>query len=256
MADDAVAAPSDLISLDGKIAVVTGAARGIGRSVASVLLAAGAEVWLVDVDREAALEAVEELRVGAPAHAAVADVRDPTALERVAAEVVASSGSLDIVVANAGRMTTAGLDSITVEEWEDGITTNLTGSFFTARAVAPALRASGDGRLILMSSGAAFDPRTVTGLAYAVAKAGISHLAGLLAVQFAGTGVTVNAVAPGPVATDMSAVFPTEALHRYVENSPLRRMGTVDDVARVVLFLASELGSFVNGQVIRVAGGP
>jgi 3-oxoacyl-[acyl-carrier protein] reductase len=246
-----------LIELHGRRAMVTGAARGIGLRVAELLGAAGASVCLSDRDTVALDDAVASLRAsdlqvtGCPA-----DVTVAAELDRLVAAAAGPSGQLDIVVANAGRMTTGGVRQIGLHEWEEGLRDNLTSAFLTCRAAVPALRRCPAGRLVLLSSGAGFDPRTVAGVSYAVAKAGVAHLGRLLSVELAGTGITVNVVAPGAVDTSMARGFGDDVIAELARRSPLGRIATADDVARVVLFLASDLGGFVNGEVVRVAGGP
>jgi 3-oxoacyl-[acyl-carrier protein] reductase len=249
--------PAGLIDLTGRSAVVTGAGRGIGSRVAGLLAQAGAAVCLNDRDGAALHETVSDLRErGLPVTGHTGDVTVAADVEALIATAAGPSGRLDIVVANAGHMTTGGVRQTAPHEWDDGLRTNLTSAFLTCRAALPALQRSPSGRLVLLSSGAGFDPRTIAGVSYAVAKAGIVHLGRLLAVELANTGITVNVVAPGAVDTSMARSFGDDVLAGYADRSPLGRIATPDDVARVVLFLVSDLASFVNGEVVRVAGGP
>jgi 3-oxoacyl-[acyl-carrier protein] reductase len=248
--------PAGPADVDGRVAVVTGAARGIGFAVARLLARAGATVWLSDRDEAALAAAVERCsKDGLDAHGYSADATDPDAVSALF-EAAAADRGVDVVVANAGRMTTGRVRDTDIEAWDAGLRDNLTSTYLTSRAALPALERSRHGRLVLLSSGAAFDPRTAAGTVYAVAKSGIAHLARLLAVELAGSGVTVNAVAPGAIDTDMSRGLGAEVLEQYAQRSPMGRVGTPDDVANVVLFLASDLGGYVNGEIIRVAGGP
>jgi NAD(P)-dependent dehydrogenase (short-subunit alcohol dehydrogenase family) len=243
--------------LSGRTAVVTGAAQGIGYAIARRLAVAGAAVTLTDINETKLDEATERLRSeGLAVFAAAADL---TRESDVAAMIEASHahwGSLDIVVANAGRMTHGGALSNDQEAFETGLRMNLVSAYLTARAAMPRVQGSPRGRIILMGSMAGSDPRTVTGIAYAVSKAAISHLAGILAVELTGTSTTVNAIAPSAVLTDMSSAFGDEVLAAFAARSPLGRIATPEDIADVALFLASDLGSFVNGQTVRVSGGP
>jgi 3-oxoacyl-[acyl-carrier protein] reductase len=245
------------VRLDGRVAIVTGAARGIGRAIATRLAEAGAAVCLSDRDEAALAAAVDELAgTGARVVGEVADVTVPDDLDRLVATVERWGDGLDVVVANAGRMTAGGIRETDAVAWEEGLRANLTSAFLTCRAAVPALERSGGGRIVLLCSGAAFDPRTVAGLTYAVAKAGVAHLTGLLAVDLAGTNITVNAVAPGAVDTEMARGFGDEVLAGFATRSPLGRIALPSDVADVVLFCICDLGAFVNGQVLRVSGGP
>lgn len=243
--------------LSGRRALVTGAARGIGRSIAHRLAAAGASVTLADLDAEALDATTSELRsVGLEVAAVTADLMLEPEVVRVTEAAVEQWGGLDIVVANAGRMTSGGVGDNDATAFEQGLRMNLVSAYLTCRAALRYVRASSHGRVVLMSSMAAFDPRTVTGVAYALSKAAIVHLAGILAIELTGTEVTVNAVAPAAVLTEMSRAFGEEVLAGFAARSPLERIALPEDVADVVLFLASDLGAFVNGQTIKISGGP
>lgn len=243
--------------LTGRRALVTGAARGIGRSVAERLAGAGASVTLVDLNRVALGETVAELRaMGLEVDSASADLTVEQEVAAVTEEAVARWGGLDIIVANAGRMTNGGVERNDANAFEEGLRTNLVSAYLTCRAALPHLRRSPHGRAVLMASMAAFDPRTVTGVAYALSKAALVHLAGILAIELSGSSTTVNAVAPSAVLTEMSKTFGEEVLAGFAARSPLGRIALPEDVADVVLFLASDLGGFVNGQTIRLSGGP
>ena len=138
---------------------------------------------------------------------------------------------------------------------EAGLRMNLVSTYMTCRAALPYVRSSPHGRLVLMASMAAFDPRTVTGVAYALSKAGITHLAGILSHELSGSSATANAIAPGAVLTEMSGAFGGDTLSTFAARSPLGRIAEPNDIADVALFLSSHLGRFVNGQTLRVNGG-
>lgn len=246
--------PTDL---SGRRALVTGAARGIGLTIARRLALAGAAVTLADLDAGTLESALADLTAeGLEVAGATADVSDETAVQAMVDAAVQRFGGLDIVVANAGRMTHGGVGANDGAALEAGLRINLVSAYLTCRAALPHVRTSPDGRLVLMASMAAFDPRTVTGVAYALSKAAIAHLAGILSVELTGTSVTANAIAPAAVLTEMSSTFGDEVLAAFAARSPLGRIATPDDVADVALFLASDLGGFVNGQTIRISGGP
>lgn len=252
---EAITPPSTTLS--GRTAIVTGAARGIGRAVAERLATAGAAITLIDLDGEALEATASELRShGHEVQSVVADLTVESEVETAVDTAANSHGALDIVVANAGRMTNGGVAATDQAALESGLRTNLVSAYLTSRAALPHIRHSPNGRIILMASMAAFDARTVTGVGYALSKAAMTHLAGILAVELTGNAVTVNAVAPSAVLTEMSSAFGEEVLAGFAARSPLGRIALPDDVADVVLFLASDLGGFVNGQTIRISGGP
>ena len=243
--------------LTGRRALVTGAARGIGRSIAVRLARSGAAVTLADLDGETLSVTVEELRSqGLGVSEVAADVTVEADVERMVRVAAERWGGLDIVVANAGRMTHGGVEANDMAALEAGLRINLVSTYMTCRAALPHVRSSSHGRLLLMASMAAFDPRTVTGVAYALSKAAITHLAGILSVELTGTAATANAIAPAAVLTEMSSTFGEDVLATFAARSPLGRIAVPDDVADVALFLASDLGGFVNGQTIRISGGP
>lgn len=243
--------------LTGRRALVTGAARGIGRSVAERIARSGAAVSLADLDAETLSATVGELlSQGLDVSGTVADVTVERDVERMVSATAAQWGGLDIVIANAGRMTHGGVEENDMAALEAGLRINLVSTYMTCRAALPHVRASAHGRLVLMASMAAFDPRTVTGVAYALSKAATTHLAGILSIELTGSTATANAIAPAAVLTEMSSTFGEDVLATFAARSPLGRIAVPDDVADVALFLASDLGGFVNGQTIRISGGP
>lgn len=245
------------IGLAGRVALVTGGARGIGRSIAQRLAVAGASVTISDLDGARLDSTISELRDrGLNIRGVRADMSVAEDVDRMVETTVRDWGHLDIVVANAGRMTTGGVEANDQQQFEDGLRVNLVSSYLTCRSALPHVRRSENGRLILMASMAAFDPRTVTGVSYALSKAAIVHLAGILAIELTGSSATANAIAPSAVLTEMSATFGDEVLAGYAARSPLGRIAVPEDVADLALYLASDLGAFVNGQAIRISGGP
>jgi 3-oxoacyl-[acyl-carrier protein] reductase len=243
--------------LAGRRALVTGAARGIGRSIAERLARSGAAVTLADLDARTLSATVGELQSQRlDVSEVAADVTVEADVERMVSAAAERWGGLDIVVANAGRMTHGGVEANDMAALEAGLRINLVSTFMTCRAALPHVRSSAHGRLVLMASMAAFDPRTVTGVAYALSKAAITHLAGILSIELTGSAATANAIAPAAVLTEMSSAFGEDVLAAFAARSPLGRIAVPDDVADVALFLASDLGGFVNGQTIRISGGP
>ena len=246
----APAEPLDLLSLRGRVALITGAARGIGAAAARAFADAGARVALLD--REAAeLEAVATRTGGA---AFPADVTDDDAVRRAVSDVVARWGRLDILVNNAGIVRDAALADVKDEDWSKTLDVNLRGTMVCARAAVPHMKAAGFGRILSATSIVA---RTGNygQTAYIASKAGIIGLTRAWARELGPRGITANAVAPGFIDTGMVKTVPAKVMADLLARTPAGRMGRPEEVANVYLFLASELASFVNGAVVGVDGG-
>ncbi|WP_030790717.1 SDR family NAD(P)-dependent oxidoreductase [Streptomyces sp. NRRL S-920] len=243
-------------------AVVTGAGRGIGAATALRLAADGAAVGVLDIDGEAAARTVERIRAaGGTAHAVVADVGDPDQAKGSLAAVAAELGPPDILVNNAGVIRDRPMQDLSLDDWDSVVDVNLRGPFLMCQAVRPYLLEHGWGRIVNFSSSSALGNRDQAN--YAAAKAGIDGLTRTLAIELGPYGVTVNAVAPGYIATDMTAGTAKRMgmdfgkLQQMVAaQTPVRRVGQPEDVAHAVAFLVGEGAGFVSGHLLYVTGGP
>ena len=237
--------------LAGKTAVVTGAASGIGLACSRALAAEGATVVLADLNEEAADEAARELG----GHAVAADVTKPEHARRVVEEAVAHSGALDVLVACAGAFHATPLDRITPDEWDRIQDVNLRGVFLVAQAALETMIPRRRGRIVTIASLAGQTGGLAAGASYAASKAGVAALTKSIA-RFAGPhGITANCVNPGLIDTPMIAAWPADIRDRVVAQTPLGRLGRPEEVAAVVVMLASDGASFVHGAHIDVNGG-
>jgi 3-oxoacyl-[acyl-carrier protein] reductase len=243
-----------MISVSGRIAIVTGASRGIGRATAKMLAAAGAEV-VAAARGEHARETVEEITAaGGRAHRASIDVTDRASVDRMVAETLERSGRIDILVANAGITRDQLMLRMKAEDWDTVIGTNLTALFSCAQAVLKPMVKQRAGRIIAISSvvGQAGNAGQAN---YAASKAGIIGFCKALALEVASRGITVNVVAPGLIDTDMTRAISASAHETWASKIPLGRLGSPEDVASAVCFLASDRASYITGQVLAVNGG-
>lgn len=242
--------------LDGKIALVTGASRGIGRAVALRLAAEGAKVAVNYAgNAKAAEEVVDKIKAaGGEAFSYQCNVADSSAVDAMIKEVAARFGGIDILVNNAGITRDTLLLRMKESDWDDVLDTNLKGVFLCTKAVSRLMMKQRKGRIVNMAS--------VVGLTgnagqanYAAAKAGVIGFTKSAAKELASRGITVNAVAPGFIATDMTAVLPDAVKAELEKSIPLARLGEAEDVAKAVLFLVSDDASYITGQTINVDGG-
>jgi 3-oxoacyl-[acyl-carrier protein] reductase len=244
------------MTLAGMSALVTGASRGIGRAIALALAASGARV-AVNYRRggEDAEAVVKEIAArGGEAFAVRADVSDPKDAESLVEEVVRRWARLDILVNNAGITKEYPLVGMEKEEWDSVLAVNLSGVFHVCRAAGKHMFMQKRGKIINLSSMTArMGARGQAG--YAASKGGVEALTRALAVEFSHKGIQVNAVAPGVIETDMTEGLLRRAGPRLLEQIPLKRFGRPEDVAGVVVFLASPAADYITGQVIGIDGG-
>ena len=243
------------MDLTGKVALVTGGSRGIGKCCCEHLGRAGAQVIVMDVVQEALDQTVAELNAaGIKAKGFKVDVSDSAGVDACVDKIYEESGRIDILVNNAGITRDNLLLRMTDEEWDIVQKVNLKGTFNLTRAVGRIMLSQRSGSIVNLSS--------VAGVAgnygqanYSASKAGVIGLTKTAAREFAKRGIRVNAVAPGFIATDMTKVVPEAFKTMAVENTPLKRMGLPEEVAAAICFLASDEAKFITGQVLNVDGG-
>ena len=242
-------------ALEGRVAIVTGASRGIGRAVAASLAEDGASVVVSGRDAARLDTAARELEaLGAPVLAVPGDVSRREDVDRVVSEARERFGRIDILVNNAGITRDALLARMRDEDWDEVLNVNLRGAFLMMRAAAKVMMRQKGGRIITIASvaGAMGNAGQAN---YSAAKAGLIGLTKSAARELAHWGILVNAVAPGLIETDMTAAIPPEAREALLAQVPLKRIGVAREVAEVVRFLAGDGASYVTGQVIHVNGG-
>lgn len=243
--------------LTGKTALVTGATRGIGRAIALLFAQEGAQVAVCGRTADALAALKTELDAAAPGHAALTytvDVSQAEPVEAMMAGVLDKWGKLDILVNNAGITRDALLVRMKSEEWDQVLAVNVTGTFLCTRAVARTMMRQRSGRIINLASivGLMGNPGQAN---YAASKAAIIGLTKSVARELGGRGVTVNAIAPGFIDTEMTGSLPDEAKAHWKAQIPLGGFGSPRDVAEAAVFLASDAARYITGQVLQVDGG-
>lgn len=244
-----------MTNLTGKIALVTGAARGIGRSIAEELAAAGADVAVCDLQEDWLKDTVAAIGAkGRKSLACAVDVKDPANVNECVNKVVQAFGRIDIMVNNAGITKDGLLVRMSDEDWDAVINVNLKGTFLFTRAVARPMMKQRTGAIVNIAS--------IIGLIgnagqcnYSASKAGVIALTKSTAKELAGRNIRVNAVAPGFIESKMTEVLPEDVKKKMLEAIPLQRFGLPADVAKAVVFLAGDESAYITGQVINVSGG-
>ena len=238
-----------------KVALVTGASRGIGRSISLALVGAGAKIVAVDLMPEGVEALAAEIKgMGGQAVAVQGNVAVTADAERMVEEAVAAFGRLDILVNNAGITRDALLLRMKDEDWDAVLTVNLKGAFLCSRAAAKVMSKQRYGRIINIAS-VVGQMGNMGQANYCASKAGLMGLTKSNARELARRSVTVNAVAPGFISTDMTDALPEKVKQELIAQIPLERLGTAEDIAHAVLFLAAEGSGYITGQVLAVNGG-
>ncbi|MCR5148103.1 MAG: 3-oxoacyl-[acyl-carrier-protein] reductase [Eubacterium sp.] len=244
------------MDLKGKTAVVTGGSRGIGRAICVKLASLGANVVTCYANSSAAADETVKLceEYGVKAVAVKADISVKEDVDNLLAEAVKITGTIEILVNNAGITRDKLLISMKDEDFDDVINTNLKGAFYTMRAASKLMMKKRYGRIVNISSIVGIYGNAGQ-INYSASKAGLIGMTKSLAKELGGRGIICNAVAPGFISTDMTAVLSDEVKEKLAANIALKRIGEPEDVANVVAFLASDDSSYVTGQVIEVSGG-
>jgi len=243
------------VDLSDKMALVTGAGRGIGKAIAAALAGSGAVVAVNDIDAASAERTAGEL--GRGARAFPADVGDPGAAARLVEDVTARYGRLDILVNNAGIEPKAPILELSVADWQRTLDVNLSAAFYTSQAAGRIMRAAGGGTIVNIASIAGHNIPLPNRSSYVASKAGLIGFTRECAREFAAYGIRVNAVCPGVIETEMTAESRSNAaqLEKWLADIPQGRLGQPPDVAGLVLFLCSDGAAYLTGQAINVDGG-
>jgi 3-oxoacyl-[acyl-carrier protein] reductase len=240
----------------GKVALITGAARGIGEAIALTLAREGAAVVVTDIDSEGIQRVTQEIeKLGHQAKAIQADVSQRAEVKRLVSEAVAAFGKVDILVNNAGIIRRGAFVEHDPQDWEKVLGVNLGGTFNCSQEVAPLMIKHGSGKIINISSIAGKVGDLASAPSYGTSKGAINTFTMSLARELAPYGINVNAVAPHAIETDMSREWPEEKRRQIIESIPLKRLGTPEEVAEAVAFLASDGANFITGEILDVNGG-
>ncbi len=245
------------MTLEGRIALVTGAARGIGRAIAETFARETAQVIINDIMEKEDLDRVaDEISVSEERCLAIrADVGDSKQVRDMMAQIEKTFNRIDILVNNAGIIRRGSIETVTENDWDQVIQVNLKGAFNCCKAAADIMMKQRSGKIVNVSSIAAKMGDITSAPGYGPSKAAMDGLTKTLARQLATYGINVNGVAPHAIETDMSAEWSEEKRSAIIEPIPLKRLGQPEDVAEAVLFLASDKASFITGEILDVNGG-
>lgn len=243
--------------LNGKVAIITGAGRGIGKATAYRMARAGANVVVADIDIENAIDTAEKLTDRLRASIAVkVDVADGKSVKSMVHKALNSYGRVDILVNNAGIMFRTRFQNISIKEWENLIKVNLTGPFLCTQAVVPVMKENKFGRIVNISSSAGRSVSTLGGVHYTATKAGLLGFTRAVAKEVASFGITINSVCPGLIDTKMARDTTTkDEMKTFMNSFPIKRLGTPEEIGDLVIFLCSDKSSYITGASIDINGG-
>ena len=246
-----------MADLTGRVALITGAGRGMGRASAERIAADGARVVVNDLDEARAAEVADRLvSEGAEAMGVAADVSDAADVSRLVGSTRERFGDVDVLVNNAGVLRRTGILALEEDEWDLVLDVNLKGTYLCTRAVLPAMKEAGWGRVVNISSSAGRSVSTLGGPHYTTAKAAVLGFTRAVAKEMAPFGITLNAVCPGLVNTEMVNEVITDAQTRaYADSFPIKRLAEPEEVAELVAFLASDRAAYITGASLDINGG-
>lgn len=244
-------------SLKGMRAIITGAAQGMGKGIALYLASCGVDIAICDLKEDTLEKTAEEIRLktGQQVIAQALDITQEEAVKEFVAEILSTFGEIDILVNNAGIHPLKPIEEIEGDEWDLVFAVNVKASFYFCKAVLPAMRERKFGRIINISSEAGKNGGTVAALHYAASKGAVLAFVRNLAQQVGADGITVNAIAPGRIMTAMSSAVSPEENQKFIDNSITKSLGTPEDIAYAVGYLASREASFVTAETMMVNGG-
>jgi 3-oxoacyl-[acyl-carrier protein] reductase len=243
--------------LKNKIAIITGASRGIGKSIALAFARNGASLVITCLQNEKALDAVqkEAESLGAKVLSLVGDVASNGFCDEVVSQTIKTFGTVDILVNCAGTITRSVTEKTSNEEWHRVIDVNLHSALYLSRNVLPIMRENECGKIINLTSQMAHTPHPSASPSYEVSKSGMTALTRHLALEYAKFNICVNNIAPGSIDTDLPKSMSKEQRQKLKDAVPMRRLGNVEEVAECALFLASDMSSYITGSTIHVNGG-
>lgn len=244
------------MKLKDRGAIITGAARGIGKAIALILVREGARVALVDIEKERLETLKQEVeKKGGQAIPLSCDITKSSEVMAMVNQVYNVFGRIDILVNNAGIIRRGTIETVTEEDWDRVMEVNLKGTFLCSKAVVEVMKKQGYGKIVNVSSIAGKMGDITSAPGYGPSKAGVDALTKTLARQLASYGINVNGVSPHAIETEMSAQWSAERRKEIIASIPLGRLGKPEDVAEAVLFLASDEASFITGEILDVNGG-